>query len=229
MKSILLFLTGALLISSCSKDNNDSASNVDLGYNYFPNDTGMTRYYSADSTFWDANNNGQQGNVTFDIKEVVSSIFSDAQNRPTLRIERFRKDQNGNWIIWKVLSDNRTTTTGERTIDNVRVIKLIFPAKLGSTWNGNSFNTSDPQEYQITDENSIAIVNGISFNKTLAVLQNDYLDAIHQEYATEKYADGIGMIYHRNKNINTLPTTSGYIITGGYDYTETLISYTKTP
>lgn len=229
MKSILLVLAGAMLISSCSKDNSDTATPVDLGYNYFPQDTGLTRYYAADSTFWDANNNGQQGNVSFEIKEVVSSIFNDAQNRPTMRIERYRKDQNGNWVIWKVLSDNRTSTTAERTIDNVRYIKLTFPTKVGATWNGNSFNTYDAQEYQITDENISEVINGNSYEKTLVVLQNDYFDAIHQEYAEEKYADNIGLIYHRNKNINTLPTATGFIITGGYDYTETLISYTKTP
>lgn len=229
MKSILLVLIGALLISSCSKDNSETSVPVDLGYNYFPNDTGMTRYYSADSTYWDSNNNGHQGNVSFEIKEVASLIFNDAQNRPTLRIERYRQDQNGNWIIWKVLSDNRSATTGERTVDNVRYIKLTFPTKAGVAWNGNSFNIYDAQEYQITDENVSTIINGTTYAKTLVVLQNDYLDAIHQEYATEKYADGIGMIYHRNKNINTLPTMSGFIITGGYDYTETLISYTKTP
>lgn len=229
MKSILLVLAGALLISSCSKENNDSPAAVELGYNYFPTDSGIIRYYSADSTYWDANNNGQLGNVAFEIKEVISGTFYDAQNRLTMRVERFRKDQNGNWVIWKVLADNRTSTTAERAIDNIRYIKLIFPAKAGSAWNGNSFNTYDAQEYQITDENIADIVNGNTYDKTLVVLQNDYLDAIHQEYATEKYADGVGMIYHRNKNINTLPTTTGFIITGGYDYTETLISYTKTP
>jgi len=37
------------------------------------------------------------------------------------------------------------------------------------------------------------------------------------------------MIYRREKNIATLPTSQGIIIKGGYDYTETLTSYTLHP
>lgn len=227
MKQIFLFiLVLSSIIVGCEKENS-SPTIVDLGYNYFPVDSGIERIYKIDSVYWDAFNSGLKDSVSYEVKDVCSGTFLDAQGRLTYRIERYKKDTTTNsWIIWKVYSENLTSATAERTYDNVRYIKLAFAAKLGTKWNGNSFNTLDPQEYEIISTDDNVSLNGENFSNVLTVLQKEDFNAINQTYAEEKYSKGIGMIFRRDKNINT---TFGTVITGGYDYTETLISYANLP
>ncbi|MFM7016068.1 MAG: hypothetical protein ACKOX3_07055 [Bacteroidota bacterium] len=227
-RNLLLLLLLSLIIS-CSKENGDAVHSINYSYQYFPTDSGIIRYYQADSIFWDANNQAALDTVSYEIKEVIAGNFFDNQNQPCQRVERYRKDNNGHWIIWKVLSDKKTLFNAERYIDNIRFVKLKFPLAVNEKWNGNALNTSDAQYYQITQLHQPDQINSLSFDSVCVVLQDDYIDATRQFYGLEKYAANVGMIYRREKNIATIPTSQGVIIKGGYDYTEKLLSYTLHP
>ena len=225
MKKYLLLSICISLYVSCTKENTNEPSTTNFSYRYFPTDSGIIRYYQADSIFWDANNQAALDTVSYEIKEVIAGNYIDNQNQVCQRIERFRKDNNNNWVIWKVLSDKRSQFNAERFIDNIRFVKLKFPLSVNEKWNGNALNTIDPQYYKITQLNEP----NQGFDSVCVVLQDDYIDATRQFYGIEKYASRVGMIYRREKNIATLPTSQGIIIKGGYDYTETLTSYTLHP
>ena len=225
MKKYLLLSICISLYVSCTKENTNEPFTTNFYYQYFPTDSGIIRYYQADSIFWDANNQAALDTVSYEIKEVIAGNYIDNQNQVCQRIERFRKDNNNNWVIWKVLSDKRSQFNAERFIDNIRFVKLKFPLSVNEKWNGNALNTIDPQYYKITQLNEP----NQGFDSVCVVLQDDYIDATRQFYGIEKYASRVGMIYRREKNIATLPTSQGIIIKGGYDYTETLTSYTLHP
>lgn len=229
MKKYLLVLLSIVFILSCSKENTNEISTANYSYQYFPTDSGIVRYYQVDSIFWDANNQAALDTISYEIKEVIAGTYYDNQNEICQRIERFKKDASGNWVIWKVLSDKRSQFNAERFIDNIRFIKLKFPLKSNDKWNGNALNTSDPQYYKITQLHIAEQINGQSFDSVCSVLQDDYIDATRQFYGLEKYASRVGMIYRREKNISTIPTSQGIIIKGGYDYTEKITSYTIHP
>jgi hypothetical protein len=229
MKKCLLFLISVALLASCTKENSSDVAPAYYAYEYFPTDSGIVRHYKADSIFWDANNQAALDTISYEIKEVIAGNYLDNENEVCQRIERYRKDSNGNWIIWKVISDKRSQFNAERFIDNVRYIKLKFPLNTSDKWNGNALNTLDAQYYQLTDLHQPGSINTLSFDSVCTVLQDDYIDATRQFYGMEKYAARIGMVYRREKNIATIPTQQGIIIKGGYDYTEKLISYTLNP
>jgi hypothetical protein len=229
MRKYLLLLISFALLASCTKENTSEVSPAYYSYEYFPTDSGIVRYYKADSIFWDANNQAAIDSISYEIKEVIAGTFYDNQNQICQRIERYRKDINGNWIIWKVISDKRSQFNAERYIDNIRYIKLKFPLNKTGKWNGNALNTMDAQYYQLTDLHQPENINALAFDSVCTVLQDDYIDATRQFYGMEKYAARIGMIYRREKNITTIPTQLGIIIRGGYDYTEKLTSYTLNP
>jgi hypothetical protein len=229
MRKYLLLLISFALLASCTKENTSEVSPAYYSYEYFPTDSGIVRYYKADSIFWDANNQAAIDSISYEIKEVIAGTFFDNQNQICQRIERYRKDINGNWIIWKVISDKRSQFNAERYIDNIRYIKLKFPLNKTGKWNGNALNTMDAQYYQLTDLHQPENINALAFDSVCTVLQDDYIDATRQFYGMEKYAARIGMIYRREKNITTIPTQLGIIIRGGYDYTEKLTSYTLNP
>lgn len=229
MKKYLLLLFSFALLASCTKENASEISPAYYSYEYFPTDSGIVRIYQADSIFWDANNQAALDTISYEIKEVIAGNYFDNQNQICQRIERYRKDSNGNWIIWKVLSDKRSQFNAERFIDNIRFIKLKFPLNTSDKWNGNALNTQDAQYYQLTNLHQTENINTLAFDSVCTVLQDDYIDATRQFYGLEKYAARIGLIYRREKNISTIPTSQGIIIKGGYDYTEKIISYTLNP
>jgi len=105
MKRIIaLFLISSIFtfgLFSCKKD---KAPAPDMGYNYFPNQVGKYVVYDVDSFYYDNNiptinynNNFTTAKIDtfkFQVKEKIQSIFTDNQNRPTIRLERYRKYYN---------------------------------------------------------------------------------------------------------------------------------------
>jgi hypothetical protein len=222
MKNLLKAITLVMLfsLSSCIKDDGNNAEPQD--YDYFPQIVGITRIYQVDSIYWDSFS-GIHDTVSYEIKEVISSFFTDNQGRTTSRIERYRKDPGGSWGIIKVWASNKTNNTYEQTEDNIRYFKLAIPAKENATWNGNTYNTLDDQEYKSTNVHEPDTINSLSFDHTVTVNQINDDNLVYTKYGEERYAAYIGMYYRDKtdieKNIVTGETLSGYI------YTEKLISY----
>src|ERR1051326_1610852 len=74
-----LVLCTLYLIPSCKKD----APAPDLGYGYAPINVGHWVIYQIDSTAEDDQTVGRK-TYQFQIKEVIESIFTDNQGRPTI-------------------------------------------------------------------------------------------------------------------------------------------------
>ena len=79
MKKITLSTLAITLIfffSSCEKEDSSTAIPEDLTMQYFPSDSGLTRYYEIDSVFWDAFTQTRD-TVKYDLKEVIAGTFID--------------------------------------------------------------------------------------------------------------------------------------------------------
>jgi len=218
---LLLFIMQSF---ACKKD---PAPPVDVGYDYFPTDVGTWVIYDVDSIVYDDFNNSIY-TYEYQIYERIESTFTDGEGRETQRIERYKRDStNGAWIIKDVWFANRTNTTAEKVEENVRFIKLTFPARSGNTWDGNASNTIEEWEYRITEYDVAKSINGVYFDSCLTVLQKDYPTAISKEYYLEIYAKHVGLIY--KKSIN-LEISSGNVLDSldkGFDYTIQVNSYGK--
>jgi hypothetical protein len=190
-----------LSFASCKKDDDTT---VDLKYDYFPSDSGRYVVYDVDSVTFDGFYDPPVvDTVSFQIKEVVESIFNDNEGRPTMRIERYRRDSTaGNWTILNVWTATRTATVAERVEDNLRFIKLIFPPKADATWRGNAYlqitepiDYMEDWDYKITAVDVPYTVNGMSFDSSLTVVQHDDENLIEKIYSEEVYATGVGLVY----------------------------------
>lgn len=215
-----------LALLSCNKSNEDP---IYAGYDYFPVNTGQFIIYEVDSIKKDAFT-GLVTHSKYQIKEVIASTFTDNEGRPTLRIERFRKDTFffQDWTIYQVWTANLTSTTAQRFEDNKRYLKLIFPVKNGSTWNGNSMNTDDVEDYAYVEVHEPDIINQLTFDSVLTVLQADDLNnLITPKYKLEKYATGVGLIYRKKFEVTmkTNPLTGTLDTSDFVDYTERILNY----
>ena len=224
----------SILISlwvSCKKDN--SNTEVNLGYTYFPVRVGEELIYDVDSVYHDPFF-GTTSYVHYQIREVVDSVFNDNQGRPTMRIERYRNDSSAsfpNWIIYNVWTANRTATTAERFENNIRYVKLIFPVQQGKTWDGNSMNVYDEQDYELTYAHQPEAINSLSFDSVAMVTQiNDTAyNILFPKYEFEKFATGVGLIHKYQRQLDyTVNPQTGQLDTSRFLlYEERLVSFKK--
>lgn len=219
--SVLLLILTAFGLNSCSDTDEPNADTTVAGLDYFPTDSGLTRIYQIDSAYWD-DFTGTTGLISYQIREVQAGIFTDLQGRPAVRIERFRSDSLGNWIIDRVWTAVRTTQRAEVTEENNRFIKLVFPPDVESSWNGNAYNTLDEETYRFTRIGPDTAA-GQTFPETVSVVQGDEQgNLIELRFGSEIYARNTGRIYRKRVNLEfSLPNRD---TVAGYIYTERLLS-----
>ncbi|HQU99914.1 MAG: hypothetical protein JNK61_06855 [Bacteroidia bacterium] len=210
----------------CTKSNIPA---IDFGYNYFPVNINHYIIYDVDSVNKDAFT-GLVTHSSYQIKEVIAGVYNDNEGRPTLRIERFRKDTSTyiDWTIFQVWTANLTTTTAQRFEDNKRYVKLTFPVKENRVWNGNSMNTEDAEDYTYQNVNQPEYFNQLVFDSVLTVLQADDLsNIISPKYKLEKYASGVGLVYRKKFEVtmHTNPITGNLDTSAFVDYTESILSF----
>ncbi|MFN8153247.1 MAG: hypothetical protein U0Y08_03030 [Bacteroidia bacterium] len=220
--SIALLMAALFLQSSCSKDESAAEVVPNYGLDYFPDDSGIVRYYHVDSTYWDDFTH-INSTVSYELKEVLAGHFIDDQGRNAMRIERYRQDSTGNWVIYRVWSSVRTNDMASVTEENIPLVKLRFPSATGISWNGNAYNAEGEQIYEIISMDTPGSVNGMNFTQTLKVRENDIENAVEARQQEAKYAKSIGAFYKLKTSL-TFELPSGDTLSG-YIYTEKLTSY----
>ncbi len=219
-----------LFFSACKKK---TVGSVVLGYDYFPLENGSYIIYRLDSFYYNDFTGGID-TFTFDVKEKVAGTFSDIEGRPTARIERFyRKSAAEAWIIKDVWTGNLTATTAEKTEENQRYIKIIFPAKKNSVWDGNRFNSLGQQNYKIESIDQPVQINSIRFDSVLVVLHKADSNLIKKEIGREIFAKSIGLVYKRFVSLEDRDSIVDYTkplnerVDYGFDYTYSYLSHGK--
>jgi hypothetical protein len=239
---ILLFI----FYYSCKKD---TTKTIDFKYGYFPIDTGHYVIYNVDSITYNSFYNPVRiDTVQFQIKEVIQTIFPDNTGYPTCRIEGYRRsNSNAQWGAqpYYVWTSDRYTTTAQKTENNLRFIKLIFPPTLNTSWAGNSYidcvDTSAflagwTYTYQNIDVplNITTSSGTLSFDSSLTIIQVADSNLISKLYSVEKYAKNAGLVYKQLVNLavndTIIPNPSipwPQRASDGYIYTMTAVSYNK--
>jgi hypothetical protein len=226
MKSPLgtLLLLMTVLAVGCKKEE-DAPTPIFMGTEYFPDKEGIERIYLVDSIAWDEFTNSVDS-FRYYYKEKITAHYFNNEGNKTQRIEQFLYDSTaGAWVIWKVQAANLKTTTAEVIEDNYRFIKLIFPLKSNSFWNGNAYNPLGEQRYKVTSLNQPTTTSFLTFDSTATVLQQDDFTLIYDRFAEEKYAIKIGLFQRTVTDVTTNP--SNLQIIGGYKYIARLVSFTK--
>lgn len=226
--SYFLLLIVVATFAGCKDDKNAQVTPTGLIYSYFPVNVGHEIIYDV-SLITKDEFSGVEDTAVYQIKEVIESVYSDNQGRPTQRLERYKRDTPLDpWVINDVWISNLTTTRAEKMEENIIYVKLVFPITSSVSWNGNLLNTFDPQTYEYDNLNQTQNVGGINFDSTLTVIQMDDDNFIETNYQVEKYATGVGMIYKEQifiKKDNSQPPIVG--ITSQRLYKETIVSWTN--
>ncbi|HTB05871.1 MAG TPA: hypothetical protein VK806_02885 [Bacteroidia bacterium] len=224
-----------LSLFSCKKD---KPSTVNLGYNYFPTHVGHWVIYNVDSIYYYA---FKLDTLRYQVKQVIDSIYTDNSGNPAVRIVRWkRSNPDSAWVIQKVWHASLTATNMVMYEDNVPYMKLIFPPKLNSTWNGNILNTNAELDYQYTSVDQPFTLNSAYFDSTSMIIQDSNLNLVSHSYAMEMYARNVGLIWRKIEyleyttipavdslalpNLIVTPTLMATVDDNSLIYTETYVS-----
>ena len=229
MKKHLIFgfiFTCVWCLSACKKDEKTIEMD-DPTLAYFPIDSGLTRYYQIDSVYWDEFAQIRD-TISYQLKEVIAGSFKDLTGRWAQRIERFKMNQQGQWIIYSVGTSYRDNQRAESVENNIRILKLVFPATLGYSWNGNTYNTKNPLNFEYMAIRVPDATDLFLFDETIKVYEEDELNSkLYDLYGTEKYAKNIGMYYRFVSDLKfVIIDTSDFDTIAGSIYTEKLTAYT---
>jgi hypothetical protein len=233
-KMLWLGLCFSILLCCCRKDNE---LHLDLGYAYAPNDVHRYVIYDVDSTIYDAFNKDTV-RYKYQLKEFVESIFPDNEGRPSMRIERYFRNYNPSqpydslpWILKNVWYATRTSRDFERVEDNIRYVKLIFPANDQDSWNGNAQNTIGDWEYQYNGLNQKVDMGVFHFDSTARILEKVDTNLLYYKMYTDVYAKNVGLVSRQIIDVADVNIVVGvsvlHRIKSGLIYNATVHSYGK--
>jgi hypothetical protein len=219
------------VFSSCKNETVEPAS--DDHYHYFPLTTGFWSEYSADSiVHLDLDDIYEVDTAIetyhFQIREEVDTPFVDAENETAYVIKRFRRDADTlPWQFMNVWTAKVDANSAQRVEDNIRFIRMQFPIKASAMWNGNAYNFYPEEDYTYEDLFEQRSFNGLQFNSTVTVIQNDFISNINKVNKNEIYAKDAGLVFKQIDSIRTKNTPVGTIILNGLQYRQTITNYKR--
>lgn len=217
----LCFSIIVLLATACKKDSDLPPE--DLGYNYFPYTPGDYRTYQVDSTYYDDFFDTVK-TYQFQLKEVYESYFTDLQGRSCIRLERWVKmSDTADWLLRDVWYSYLTSSTAERLEENVRMVRLAFPVRSYTEWDGNALNDANEQIFEYDNIDDFYSVGSLAFDSTAMVIQEITSNLIEDKNQYEIYARHVGLVYKKFKDVEKDFVTGS--IVAGVDYTYQLTEY----
>jgi hypothetical protein len=242
------FIAAVLIFLGCNKDKEDLK--VEPIRDYFPLEVGNYITYRLDSTVF-----VQQGRVKethyYEEKHLVDALITDNLGRPAYRMYRFIRDTSGTgpWTSsgsYMIVPQDYVLETVE---DNFRMIRLTAPLKEGYSWRGNRYLPPDPflPDYPFNNDNGETLkfwdftVTGMgeslqlkneTVTDVVTVLQVDEEEPFisptapaSRNYAIDKYAKGIGLVYQEYVIWEYVPNSGGTPYNIGFGVKRSMIDH----
>lgn len=229
MKRLVILSISVLFILACKKDN--KVEPTYFGYNYAGYQLGKYVVYQVDSIIYDGFFSPVKiDTISYQIKEVLEETYTSVSGEKGLKLVRYKRDNDTlNWQIkdvWHCFLPNKKYEVVE---ENVNYLKLIFPIKTTVQWDGNIKNSASEQLYFYKNLHQPLEINGLTFDSTLTVVQQQNQNLVDNQYFYEKYATKVGLIEksHTDTYSQINNQTGNWEIEDGYIYKMRVIAYGK--
>lgn len=242
-KRVWTLLMAIVAMAACT-DKTEVMNYAEL-YAYFPLQTGKYITYQLDSLIY-INFGTRDTTLSYQVKYVNDGLLNDNGNTKTFRLLRYiRKNANQPWVPEAACSVLQTSNQ-IRVIENgLDFIKLQKPLTNGYSWKGNAFietnsinSTVKYLDNWIYTYSDVGLSENLANNETAetitinqrdeAIGLTDNPDSYSEiNFAREKYAKGIGMVYKKffHKEYQPGNGSGGYVAEGSYGVTYTMIDH----
>ena len=134
-KTLLGLACATIAFSSCTKEVENPAQSDD----YFPLKVGKYIVYNVDSIRYNPYNKETYHN-TYQMRYNVVDSFLDNQGRVSFTINVYQRVATDSTFTPRdVIHVTKTAAGVEWTQSNAKIFKMVFPATMGTTWNGMTF------------------------------------------------------------------------------------------
>lgn len=189
-----------LLLDAC-KDNVEDY-NIDFRYSYYPVDSGHYLVYDVDSIF-SYNSNFEKDTVSYQMMEVVGDTFYDGSNELNYELNIYRRpNSNSQWTYDRKWYVKKTNINIQKSEDDIRFVKVVFPPANDMTWNGNIYvPTSEPYrdfkdwEYRYDKVDEPYQINGFNFDSSVTVVCVNDSTFVSKHLRKEVYAKHVGLVF----------------------------------
>lgn len=218
-------LLASVALVSC-KDTTEAVP--DLGRGYYPLAVGNTWTYAVRDSVWSAANLAMPTSTptatSFQFRETISEVFSDAAGQPAYRLVRSRRPTaTANWTDDSVFTISAQGSALILNRGNTRTVELLFPPRQGRSWNLNAFNnnyndtiTAETRRYSAvaqpfttgggtTGLPAATYANTVTTANTGTATESSLLRRVSYQ---QVYALGVGPVYRRRDNKASFTYTS---------------------
>ncbi len=154
------------------------------------------------------------------IRQVVGAEYTDLEGRPSFPVMRYRRrTMTDAWRYDNTWTMRLWEGRAEWVENNLRFVKLVFPVKQGSTWNGhlflsdlanipvtescNNYEYLEDWTYQCTAIHQPGTAGSLAFDSTLTVQQTGEQNLIEFNASEERYAAGVGLVWRSFQHLTT--------------------------
>ncbi len=183
------------LLAACEPN---ESPRPDPGYDYFPLETGAYVEYEVTETRYALAQPAQTR--TYRIMESTGKKYTDASGQDVYPIERSVREGNA-WRADSVSSGWRTADRAFRVENGYVFIKIQFPAKERSRWNGNLFNVFGERLFEVKNVDKPLTLGTFTFDQTLTVVQQNDSTLLSLRRSQETYARNVGLIKREETNV----------------------------
>lgn len=228
MKSFGKYLLFAIVAVAVSCDEETSVLMPERDPHYFPLQKGRYQIYDIHQITYSVSDDPDTSD--FELKTEVVDSFPNPTGGYNYIIDRsVRVSSDGEWVssgTWTARVEENEIVVNE---ENVQYLKFLWPARQGTRWDGNKFNTSVEDEYVLVSLDEPFAVNDLSFDETITILQEDNDDpVVFTDLRSEVYARGVGLI---SKDVTQLEfcveqsCNNQNVIIGGVKLTQRIKAY----
>jgi hypothetical protein len=227
VKHFLRFLYALVMFTTvcCSSD---EVRKTDPGMDFYPLQKGRYQVYDVSQIKYTLS---VPETLAYELKIQVVDSFAIQQGY-TYVVYRYKRTTPGtDWTYldtWSSTVDDRQAVQSEA---NTSYLKLKFPLKEGSTWNGNLYNNGAAEDYLLQDVGQSQTFNQKIFDNCVTVTQSDNQDFIvFLDERKETYAQNVGLVYKETTQLHYCTDTNEgclgqQIVNEGIIYKQTIKTY----
>ena len=174
----------------------------DAGTAYFPLEKGLYHIYAVNEVRYSTSPDPEV--LNYEVMTEVVDSFPSAKGQYLYVIHRKRRtSETDPWELigtWSARRDESEVIVSE---GNTSFVKVKFPLRDDTRWNGNAFNSLGQDEYELKDIHQPMELSGITFENTMTVEQERNNDIIvFRDERIEIYALDVGLVYKEIIQLN---------------------------
>ena len=193
---------------------------------YYPVEENARRIYKVTENIYAVN--AEPIKKTYYLKEQIINVSQSGEGTEFLISRNISTTISGDYQSESVFKGSRNPNLLMIKEGNIDFVKMIFPVSDGLTFNPNKYNSlpEESSKCQITE--STFSISGFSSGSLLAVIEKNDSSLIDRKLKYARYANGIGMIEFRDRDLEYCQVTPECIgkgiISSGKDIKYELVS-----